>query len=109
MKEVEPVSLKGLSEHLVADLLAGVKLHDEPAPIQARACEQTGSHTLRLTVTEGKYHQVKRMIAAAHHHVDALHRSGVGGLQLPADLAPGQWRWLEESDLARLADHTTEA
>lgn len=95
-----------VTEQLVADLLAGVVLNDEPAPIRARACEQTGSHTLRLTVTEGKYHQVKRMIAAAHHHVDALHRSGIGGLQLPADLAPGQWRWLDASDLDQLADYS---
>lgn len=107
-KVYEVTTHEAVTAQLVADLLAGVVLHDEPAPIKARACEQTGSHTLRLTVTEGKYHQVKRMIAAAHHHVDALHRSGVGGLQLPADLAPGQWRWMDADDLARLADHTGE-
>ncbi|HET7866202.1 MAG TPA: 16S rRNA pseudouridine(516) synthase, partial [Burkholderiaceae bacterium] len=45
-------------------------------------------------LTQGKYHQVKRMLAAAGAHVVALHRSAFGALQLPADLAPGQWRWL---------------
>lgn len=108
-KVYEVTTHEPVTGQLVADLLAGVALHDEPAPIRARACEQTGSHTLRLTVTEGKYHQVKRMIAAAHNHVDVLHRSGVGGLQLPADLAPGQWRWMTASDLQRLADHAADA
>jgi len=57
---------------------------------------------LRLTVTGGKYHQVKRMVAAVGNRVEALHRSQIGGLKLPADLAPGQWRWLAASDLALL-------
>ncbi|MDO5654296.1 MAG: RNA pseudouridine synthase, partial [Brachymonas sp.] len=45
-------------------LLAGVVLHDSPQPVQAQACEPTGSHSLALTLTQGKYHQVKRMLAA---------------------------------------------
>ncbi len=89
---------------LVEALLQGVQLHDEPAPIAAAACVPTGSHTLDLVVREGKYHQVKRMVAAAGNRVEALHRCRVGGLALDADLAPGQWRWLETADLARLAD-----
>ena len=48
-----------------------------------------------LTLTEGKYHQVKRMLAAVGNRVEALHRSRIGELTLPADLAPGQWRWLD--------------
>ena len=54
----------------------------------------TGDTSLRLTLTEGKYHQVKRMVAAAENRVERLHRSRFGELELPADLAPGQWRWL---------------
>jgi 16S rRNA pseudouridine516 synthase len=61
------------------------------------------SHHLRLTLTEGKYHQVKRMVAAVGNRVEALHRSQIGGLALPADLAPGHWRWLVADDLARIA------
>ena len=57
---------------------------------------------LRLTLTEGKYHQVKRMLAAVGNRVAALHRSRIGQLALPADLAPGQWRWLNEAQLALL-------
>jgi 16S rRNA pseudouridine516 synthase len=57
---------------------------------------------LKLTLTEGKYHQVKRMLAAVGNRVEGLHRSQIGGLTLPADLAPGQWRWLTDDDLALL-------
>ena len=69
-------------------------LDDDPRPVAAAACEQTGERQLRLTLTEGKYHQVKRMVAAVGNRVEALHRSRYGALVLPADLAPGQWRWL---------------
>jgi 16S rRNA pseudouridine516 synthase len=78
----------------VAQLLAGVKLVDDPATVQATACEIVTPHHLRMTLTDGKYHQVKRMLAAVSNRVEALHRSGLGALTLPADLAPGQWRWL---------------
>jgi 16S rRNA pseudouridine516 synthase len=53
-------------------------------------------------LTEGKYHQVKRMVAAVGNRVEALHRSRIGDLALPEDLQPGQWRWLNEEDLALL-------
>jgi 16S rRNA pseudouridine516 synthase len=83
-------------------LLAGVLLNDEPEPIRAAACEIAGECLLRLTVTEGKYHQVKRMVAAAGNRVEALHREAVGELKLPADLKPGEWRWLSAADLQQL-------
>lgn len=86
-----------------AALLAGVQLNDEPAPIAAKACAILGEHRLELTVTEGKYHLVKRMVAAAGNRVEALHRRAVGNFELPADLAPGEWRWLSDADLAALA------
>ena len=77
-----------------AALLAGVVLHDDPLPVRAAACELTGTHSLRLTLLEGKYHQVKRMVAATGNAVTSLGRSRYGALALPDDLAPGQWRWL---------------
>jgi 16S rRNA pseudouridine516 synthase len=83
-------------------LLEGVVLDDDPRPVRAAACEMVDEHHLRLTLTEGKYHQVKRMLAAVSNRVEGLHRSRIGGLALPADLAPGQWRWLGEGDLAAL-------
>jgi 16S rRNA pseudouridine516 synthase len=78
----------------VDELLRGVVLHDDPLPVRAAAAEQTGPHALRMTLLEGKYHQVKRMVAATGNTVNALHRSRYGVLALPVDLAPGQWRWL---------------
>jgi 16S rRNA pseudouridine516 synthase len=82
----------------VQRLLEGVKLVDDPATVQAAACELTSETTLKLTLTEGKYHQVKRMLAAVGNRVEALHRSRFGALTLPADLAPGQWQWLDGPD-----------
>ena len=91
-----------LDDTHVARLLAGVVLDDDPKPVRAAAAEAVSSHHLRLTLTEGKYHQVKRMVAAVSNRVEALHRSQIGGLRLPDDLAPGQWRWLSAADLASL-------
>lgn len=55
----------------------------------------------RLTLTEGRYHQVRRMFAAVGNHVDALHRARIGGLSLQ-DLPSGQWRTLDSTDLETL-------
>jgi len=79
---------------LIAALVAGVRLDDDEGIVRAAACEATGEKALRLTLLEGKYHQVKRMVAAAGNRVETLHRSAFGRLTLPADLVPGQWRWL---------------
>ncbi len=78
----------------VDELRRGVVLHDDPLPVRAAACEQTGARALRMTLLEGKYHQVKRMVAATGNTVSALHRSRYGILALPDDLKPGHWRWL---------------
>jgi len=93
-----------VDDGLVARLLAGVVLDDDPTPVRAAACERTGEHALRLTLTEGKYHQVKRMVAAAGNRVETLHRSRLGGVGLPPDLAPGGWRWLGDDGRAALFD-----
>lgn len=92
-----------LDDTQVNRLLAGVVLDDDPKPVRAAACEAISSHHLRLTLTEGKYHQVKRMVAAVSNRVEALHRSRIGGLRLPDDLLPGQWRWLSQADLASIS------
>ena len=86
---IDPVTAKQIDE-----LRRGVILHDDPLPVRAADCEQTGEHALRMTLLEGKYHQVKRMVAAAGNTVQTLHRSRYGILPLPDDLKPGQWRWL---------------
>jgi 16S rRNA pseudouridine516 synthase len=92
--KVYEVSCKhALAADAAARLLSGVVLDDDPEPVQAIACEATGESSLQMTLTEGRYHQVKRMVAAIGNRVEALHRSAVGEWRLPADLAPGAWRW----------------
>ncbi len=86
-RAIEPEQLR--------QLLHGVVLHDDPLPVRAEGCELTDEKTLRMTLIQGKYHQVKRMVAATGNHVVGLHRSRYGVLDLAADLAPGQWRWVE--------------
>ena len=71
-------------------LLAG-----SPVGAEALGEQADGLFGLRLTLTEGKYHQVKRMLAAVSNRVETLGRSRFGELSLPADLLPGQWRWLD--------------
>ncbi len=102
-KVYEVTTKHPLDETQVSRLLAGVVLDDDPKPVRAAACEAVSSHHLRLTLTEGKYHQVKRMLAAVSNRVEGLHRSQQGGFALPADLLPGQWRWLSAEDLAKLS------
>lgn len=91
-----------VTQQQVDRLLAGVVLDDDPKPVKAAACVKTGENTLDLTLTEGKYHQVKRMLAAVGNRVEGLHRAQIGGLRMPADLQPGQWRWLQAAELALL-------
>ncbi|GAB7543317.1 16S rRNA pseudouridine(516) synthase [Cupriavidus sp. 8B] len=101
-KVYEVTTAEPVTQAQVDALMAGVQLEDEPAPIAAAACEATGERSLRLSLTEGKYHQVKRMVAAAGNHVEALHRSAIGGLVLEPTLALGDWRWLTPEDLVAL-------
>ena len=101
-KVYEVATAEPVTQEQVDALVAGVQLEDEPAPIAAAACEATGERSLRLSLTEGKYHQVKRMVAAAGNHVEALHRSAIGGLVLEPTLALGDWRWLTPEDLVAL-------
>ena len=86
----------------VQRLLAGVVLNDDPAPVRAEACEATGPNSLRLTLVQGKYHQVKRMVAAVGNHCASLHRSRIGELTLDDGPAPGHWRFVTDDERARL-------
>lgn len=91
-----------VSDEQIATLLGGVVLHDDPQPVRAAAAEVAGDCLLRLTITEGKYHQVKRMVAATGNRIEALQRVALGDLTLPGDLKPGEWCWLDDADLAKL-------
>ena len=102
-KVYEVTAKHPVDEAQINKLLAGVVLDDDPKPVRAAACEQTSELQLSLTLTEGKYHQVKRMIAAVGNRVEGLHRSRIGSLALPPDLKPGEWRWLTAQDLISIA------
>ena len=98
-KVYEVTTKHPLDDKQVQKLLSGVVLDDDPKPVKAAAAQRVSEFHLKLTLTEGKYHQVKRMLAAVSNRVEGLHRSQIGGLKLPDDLLPGQWRWLTEADM----------
>ena len=94
-----------LTVAMVEQLLAGVELKEPeskapskfqrpPEISKAEGAEIVDETLLRLTLIEGKYHQVKRMVAAVGNRVEALHRPQFGALTLSADLKPGDWRWV---------------
>ncbi|MFM0321562.1 pseudouridine synthase [Caballeronia glebae] len=93
-----------LDDEQLAKLRDGVLLHGESKPSAALAAERRDERLLELTVLEGKYHQVKRMVAAAGNRVEKLHRERVGGYALPDSLGEGAWRWLDDADLAALRE-----
>ena len=84
-----------------AALFAGgaMVLDDDPKPLLPALLEPLGPAECHLTITEGRYHQVRRMFAAIGNLVTALHRDRIGALDLPDDLPAGQYRPLTESEL----------
>ena len=102
-KVYQATTAEPVTEELVAQLLAGVQLHDEPAPLAAVTCIKLGENLLEIVLEQGKYHQVKRMLAAAGNHCTALHRSAIGQLQLDAlGLQEGEWCYLSPEQLSLL-------
>lgn len=92
-----------VTPELVARLQTGVKLIDEPELLNAQA-RQVGESEIEIVLDMGKYHQVKRMLAAAGSHCVALRRTAIGGLTLDAlGIAEGEWCYLEPEQLARLS------
>jgi len=74
-------------------------LEGDDKPLKPALLEAISPTGARVSVTEGRYHMVRRMFAAVGNHVEALHRERLGGLTLPDDLAPGDWRLLEPSEI----------
>ena len=75
-------------------------LHGDTKPLLAAPLEVRGEKDALITLHEGRYHQVRRMFAAAGNHVVSLRRLSIGGLRLPDDLAEGDWRILTPDELA---------
>ena len=82
-------------------------LEGEEKPLLPAQMEVVSDRRAYVTISEGRYHQVRRMFAAVGNHVTALHRDRVGGLQLPDDLAPGQFRLLTNADLSLVLEART--
>jgi 16S rRNA pseudouridine516 synthase len=103
-KIYQATTAEPVTDELVRTMLSGVQLHDEPAPLAALVCEKKGEHQLEIVLEQGKYHQVKRMLAAAGNHCSALRRTAIGGLTLSGlGLEEGEWCYLETEQLALLA------
>ncbi|AZN37477.1 pseudouridine synthase [Iodobacter ciconiae] len=97
------ITAEPVTEELITLLMAGVQLNDEPAPLAAVHCKKLGENELEIVLEQGKYHQVKRMLAAAGNHCASLRRSEIGGLKLAEmGLAEGQWCYLSEQQMALL-------
>ncbi len=77
-------------------------LEGENKPLAPAVLEPLSATAARLIITEGRYHQVRRMFAAVGNHVDALHRDRIGGLELPAGLAPGGTRIMTAAEIAAI-------
>ncbi len=84
----------------IAAFAAGTLMLDgEATPLRPASLVSIDATTVRVVITEGRYHQVRRMFACLGNHVESLHREQIGGLAL-GDLAPGEWRVLSASELA---------
>jgi 16S rRNA pseudouridine516 synthase len=75
-------------------------LHSETKPLLPAGFEALGENEALVTLHEGRYHQVRRMFAAAGNHVTGLKRISIGGLKLPDDLEEGEWRALTPEEIA---------
>lgn len=94
-----------VTDELISILLSGVKLQDEIAPLAALSCKAIGEYQLEIVLEQGKYHQVKRMLAAAGNHCTGLQRTMIGALTLDElCLAEGEWCYLNRMQLALLSE-----
>lgn len=89
-----------LTPQMQEQLMEGVMLKGESVATRPAEVTVTGENQCRVTVTEGRYHQVRRMLAAVGNHVQALHRERIADLVLDPDLTPGQWRKLTAAEVA---------
>ncbi|ADU69968.1 16S rRNA pseudouridine(516) synthase RsuA [Pantoea sp. At-9b] len=87
---------------LVEKFAAGIQLHNEKDLTKPATLEIVGPQEALLTISEGRYHQVKRMFAASGNHVVTLHRERIGDIVLDADLAEGEYRELTEEEVASI-------
>lgn len=95
----EPIDSSAAAAFAQGILLRSEKKRTRPAELDILAPQD-----VRLTLHEGKYHQVKRMFAALNNHVESLHRERIAGIVLDEDLAPGEYRSLTATEIASIDD-----
>jgi|TARA_R110002050_G_scaffold75010_1_gene160842 16S rRNA pseudouridine516 synthase len=88
-----------IDDSLIQVFADGVELRNEDGLTKPALLDIIDSTHVRLTISEGKYHQVKRMFAAVGNRVVNLHREAVGAIELNADLAAGEWRFLTDAEV----------
>ena len=99
-KRYRVTTAEPLDDTQLTRLRDGVVLHDDPAPTRPAEARALSDTELLLTISEGRYHQVKRMLAAVGNHVTGLHRSRIGGIILDPALAEGDYRALTADEIA---------
>ena len=77
-------------------------LAGDPKPLRPGRLDVHATTSVSVTITEGRYHQVRRMFAALGNHVEALHRDRLGGLALPRDLVAGTYRILDADSITAI-------
>ena len=90
-----------LSEDDIKNLCDGVDIGDDKPTLPAKAV-LNDEGLLLLTIHEGRFHQVKRMLEAVGNKVITLKRLSFGGLELPKDLKEGDWRELTEDEIQKI-------
>lgn len=98
-KTYRVITANPIQEDVVELFARGVQLHNEKNLTRPAQLELLGSHSARLQIHEGKYHQVKRMFAATGNRVLELHRESIGNIQLDPQLAPGEYRPLTDHEI----------
>ena len=91
-----------VSDEDLQALRDGIQLRGEDRPTLPAGADRVDAHQLLLTIHEGRYHQVKRMLAARGNKVVALHREQIGEIALDVALAPGEFRALSEEEIHSL-------
>lgn len=89
-----------LSELAARELEQGVLLRNDPVPTKPAQIKYLEDCLIELTISEGRYHQVKRMLAAIGNHVEALHRIRIGEIFLDTELQPGHYRALTSDEVS---------
>lgn len=88
-----------MTQEMFGRLLEGVMLDGEREKVAVDDLVQIDDYVFEMQITQGKYHQVKRMVAAVGNRVSALHRVALGNYHLPDDLTVSKWRFIRREEL----------